>query len=129
MLLDNASIHDRAEVERIVGALGGHVRFLPPYAFKLTPLDNGAFGMVVRWLQQHFEELSQMVNDNDIRHALDEGFTHAVDPSGARRCDGARPSTQRARACARAHSAPCHARRCMGYRGWSGPFDSPSYSY
>ena len=86
VLLDNASIHDHDQITAFVEALGGKVRFLPPYAFKLTPLDNGAFGMVVRYLQRHFARLSQTVNGGDIRDALDDAFLHAVDRRGARMC-------------------------------------------
>ena len=49
VILDNARIHKDPGFVREINAAGGIVRFLPPYCFDLTPLDNGAFGMVKRF--------------------------------------------------------------------------------
>ena len=50
MILDNASIHKEATY---LHKLRTHiqVKFIPPYCFRLSPLDNGACGLVVRWLR------------------------------------------------------------------------------
>ena len=54
ILLDNASIHHCHEFDKRVTAIpGASVRFIPPYCHALSPLDNGAFGALVRWLQRH----------------------------------------------------------------------------
>ena len=70
VILDNARIHKDPGFVREVNAAGGIVRFLPPYCFDLTPLDNGAFGMVKRYLQKH----AWLVEEVGIEHALDRAF-------------------------------------------------------
>ncbi len=70
VILDNARIHKDPGFVREVNAAGGIVRFLPPYCFDLTPLDNGAFGMVKRYLQKH----AWLVEKGGIEHALDRAF-------------------------------------------------------
>jgi len=70
VILDNARIHKDPGFVREVNAAGGIVRFLPPYCFDLTPLDNGAFGMVKRYLQKH----AWLVEKVGIEHALDRAF-------------------------------------------------------
>ena len=52
MILDNASIHHCDEFKELVRAAGGIVRFTPPYCFDCTPLDNGAFGWVKRYVMK-----------------------------------------------------------------------------
>ena len=67
---------------RIIGSAGGGVKFLPPYCWDLSPLDNGAFGMVVRWMAANRERLVQL----PLERALDLAFTHAVNRAGAHVC-------------------------------------------
>ena len=82
VLIDNASIHHSDEFVRIIGSAGGGVKFLPPYCWDLSPLDNGAFGMVVRWMAANRERLVQL----PLERALDLAFTHAVNRAGAHVC-------------------------------------------
>ena len=86
--MDNARTHNPEKVREIVESFGAIVIFLPPYAFKLTPLDNGAFGLVVRYLQRHFARLSEATNAQDVRVALNEAFLKAVDGKGVEACMG-----------------------------------------
>ena len=61
ILLDNASIHHCHEFDKRVTAIpGASVRFIPPYCHALSPLDNGAFGALVRWLQRHHDNVQQV---------------------------------------------------------------------
>ena len=32
---------------------GALVKWIPPYCYHLSPLDNGAFGYVCKWLQNY----------------------------------------------------------------------------
>ena len=45
LILDNASIHQRDRLERLVQARGGRVMWLPPYCWFLNPIEE-AFGKV-----------------------------------------------------------------------------------
>ena len=67
---------------------GTVVEFTPPYAHLLTPLDNGAFGFVVRYLQRHHRVLGRAVMAGDVRAALDDAFLNAVSEGGALQCMG-----------------------------------------
>jgi hypothetical protein len=60
VVIDNAAIHRCFEFVRQVNLRGGVVVFTPPYCWNLNPLDNGAFGKVKRWLQQHGEFYASM---------------------------------------------------------------------
>ena len=71
LILDNASIHHCKELEIMVAKANGLLVYTPPYCFDCTPLDNGAFGWVKRYLQKHEERLSKM----PLVNALDEAFT------------------------------------------------------
>ena len=61
VLLDNASIHGNvhkanrpSKDARFVARLaerGAVVRYIPPYCWFLSPLDNGAYGRLVAWLR------------------------------------------------------------------------------
>lgn len=53
LIMDNASIHHCLELLPLVNTAGGILLYTPPYCFDCTPLDNGAFGWVKRYLQQH----------------------------------------------------------------------------
>lgn len=80
LLLDNASIHKDMDYVR---KLRCHidVKFLPPYCYHLSPLDNGAFGYIVRMLQQHADYYATMT----IENALSDVFAY-VSPETARMC-------------------------------------------
>ncbi len=85
--MDNSRTHDKDEVQAIAQSFGLEAIFLPPYAFMLTPLDNGAFGKVVLYLRgRHNKVLSQAASDTDVRAALDDAFLSAVSPAGAMEC-------------------------------------------
>lgn len=79
VVLDNASIHKSARFTEMIEDAGGIVIFTPPYCWDTTPLDNGAFGWVRRWLQ-HNESWCEAVG---LERALARAFT-AVTPSMAR---------------------------------------------
>jgi hypothetical protein len=81
LLLDNASIHHKdAEFIRELG-LYIRVLFIPPYCYHLSPLDNGAFGWVVRFLQAN----NNAYGHQSIRVGLDAAFL-AMQPATARYC-------------------------------------------
>ena len=81
VILDNASIHHCFDFVLRVNQCGGMVLFTPPYCFDTTPLDNGAFGLVKRFLQDN-EELFEHVS---LERALDTAF-ESVTPGDARYC-------------------------------------------
>jgi hypothetical protein len=81
VILDNASIHHGFEFVLRVNQLGGLVLFTPPYCFDTTPLDNGAFGLVKRYLQRHSDIFDQV----PLERALDRAF-ESVTPGDARFC-------------------------------------------
>ena len=70
IVLDNAKVHKSAKFEEMVRRAGGIVIFTPPYAFTLTPLDNGAFGLVVRYLQRWQSLLAHMSVEQRLDHAF-----------------------------------------------------------
>jgi len=81
ILMDNASIHGGI-FEQEVMAAGGRVMRIPPYlAPKRSPLDNGAFGLVVRYIQRHAQRLASM----PMHAVLEEAFLSIDEPS-ARWC-------------------------------------------
>jgi len=63
-----------------VNARGGMLMFTPPYCWDLTPLDNNAFGLVKRWLQDRSTLLKAMPNYT-FRGAFELALQHAVTPS------------------------------------------------
>jgi len=69
LLLDNASIHHDTD---FVFKLRQHikVRFIPPYCYHLSALDNGAYGLVVHFLKQN----SHMYGDRPIEVGLRAAF-------------------------------------------------------
>ena len=75
VILDNAVIHKQRRFVRSVSQAGGIVLYLPPYCWDLTPLDNGAFGMVKRDLQKT-AWITQLL-DYDLEGALDKAFYKA----------------------------------------------------
>ena len=85
VLIDNASIHRSVRLMEAVNARGGMLMFTPPYCWDLTPLDNNAFGLVKRWLQDRSTLLKAMPNYT-FRGAFELALQHAVTPSGARQC-------------------------------------------
>ena len=52
LVLDNASIHHSRRFSTMMHAKGFIVLYTPPYCFNLTPLDNGAFGLLKRYLHE-----------------------------------------------------------------------------
>ena len=36
------------------------MRYIPPYCHFLSPLDNGAFGALVRWLRANYEYVQRV---------------------------------------------------------------------
>lgn len=84
VLIDNASIHRTTDFVDQVNLRGGIVLFTPPYCWDLTPLDNGAFGAVKRFLQSRMILIRD--GDIDMEVALDVAFREAVSPRDARRC-------------------------------------------
>ena len=54
LVLDNASIHHSRRFSTMMHAKGFLVLYTPPYCFNLTPLDNGAFGLLKRYLRHHY---------------------------------------------------------------------------
>lgn len=54
-----------------VNQLGGIVFFSPPYRFDTTPLENGAFGLVKRYLQEHSEILLQQPLERVLDYAFE----------------------------------------------------------
>jgi hypothetical protein len=74
VLIDNAKVHG-GRFESLVQAQGGRVWRIPPYcATKLSALDNGGFGLVVRYMHIHARRLSAM----PLADALNEAFRNAV---------------------------------------------------
>jgi hypothetical protein len=70
VVLDNARIHRCRAFVRMVNRAGGMVLYLPPYCYDLTPLDNGAFGIVRRYLQKHSARIARV----GLRRGLDKAF-------------------------------------------------------
>ena len=81
VILDNAKIHHCHEFVQRVNQCGGMVLFTPPYCFDCTPLDNGAFGLVKRYLQKH----TDLFDSVPLERALDEAFK-SVTHGDARFC-------------------------------------------
>ena len=81
IILDNASIHKSRRFQRMIRRAGGVVHYTPPYAYDRTPLDNGTFGIVKRYLQRH----GQAISRRDIRYGLDKAFRR-IGERAARYC-------------------------------------------
>ena len=81
VILDNAIIHHTHEFVSRVNECGGMVLYTPPYCFDCTPLDNGAFGFVKRYLQKH----AQVLESVPLERALDKAF-ESVGKKKARYC-------------------------------------------
>lgn len=79
LILDNASIHKCTELLALVNQVGGLLLFTPPYCYDCTPLDNGAFGWVRRYLQKHSAIFQQV----SLEEALSKAFRR-VRPQHAR---------------------------------------------
>lgn len=81
LLLDNAKIHKQPE---FLQKLNSHIKvlFIPPYCYHLSPLDNGAYGYVVRYLRQHAQHYARM----PIQEALSDVFENHFSDSTARMC-------------------------------------------
>ena len=71
VLIDNASIHHCHEfVERITLDHKCIVRYMPPYCHFLSPLDNGAFGALVQWLQRNYDYVQSV----GMAQAMEDGM-------------------------------------------------------
>ena len=81
VILDNASIHHMHSFVQRVVQCGGMVLHTPPYCFDCTPLDNGAFGLVKRYLKKHVD----LFNHVTLERALDMAF-ESVRARDARYC-------------------------------------------
>ena len=82
LLLDNASIHKDPEyLLKLKTRI--QVKFLPPYCFEFSPLDNGAYGLVVRFLKA--PENADLYGSQPIEVGLDAAFK-SVDEDSARWC-------------------------------------------
>ena len=79
IIMDNASIHHCPELLPLVNAAGAILLYTPPYCFDCTPLDNGAFGWVKRYLQKHAGTFEHV----DLDLVLDKAFRR-VRPRHAR---------------------------------------------
>jgi len=82
VLADNARIHT-ADFDERVKAAGGRVWRIPPYcAPKLSPLDNGAVGILVRYMHVHAAELAHL----PVHVAIDKALRKCCSPEAARWC-------------------------------------------
>ena len=81
MFIDNATIHHSHAFVRRVNRRGGIVIFLPPYAYDTSALDNGAFGLVRRWLERNYTYLYA----HGLEAAMDKAF-RSLTPADARYC-------------------------------------------
>lgn len=79
ILLDNATIHHSHEFVSRVVQHRAVVRYIPPYCWFLSPLDNGAFGALVRWLRQNYYYVQRI----GIKEALEVGM-RALNADGGR---------------------------------------------
>ena len=80
LIKDNASIHKEPT---FLHKLKSHiqVKFIPAYCFHLSPLDNGAYGLVVRWLKAN----AHRYGHEPIEQQLSRAF-RAVTGDQARWC-------------------------------------------
>ena len=87
VFLDGAAIHPTARskdkrFEERVNAKGAQIKIIPPYCWFLSPLDNGAFGRLVQFLQAN----SGHVATNGIEHACEAGFGSCLSEADSLRC-------------------------------------------
>ena len=87
VILDNASIHHQHAFDALMAQAGVLVYYTPPYCFDCTPLDNGAFGMVRRYLQRDKARIFGAGGNGQVPMdmALDAAF-RSVKRRGARYC-------------------------------------------
>ena len=86
VIIDNASYHTQA-FDDAIAAAGGKVWRMPPYtASRLSPLDNGGFGLLSRCLHVHAGWLSL----EPLPKALDWALRHCM----PRNPDGSNPSAR-----------------------------------
>ena len=81
VIMDNAIIHHCPEFEALVKQAGGIVRFLPPYCWHLTPLDNGLFGLMVRRVRA----ICAADRAKTVSAAIDEALSN-MSPADCRMC-------------------------------------------
>ena len=81
VFVDNATIHHSFAFVRAVNRAGGAVIYLVPYCWELSPLDNGACGLVRRWLERNY----QYLYDHGLEAAMDAAL-RSLTPEDARYC-------------------------------------------
>ena len=81
VFIDNASIHHSHAFVRGVNKRNGIVVYLPPYSYETSLLDNGAFGLVRRWLEGNY----QYLYTHGLKAAMDEAL-RSLTPADARYC-------------------------------------------
>ena len=82
ILMDNAKIHTAAFEQKVHAASGGRTRVMriPPYlAPRLSPLDNGGFGLSARHVHSWSLQLATTV-PHSWRHCCPPFATHPVSP-------------------------------------------------
>lgn len=82
ILMDNATIHTAAFEQKVYAASGGRTRVMriPPYlAPRLSPLDNGGFGLSARHVHLWSLQLAATV-PHSWRHCCPPFATHPVSP-------------------------------------------------
>ena len=65
-----------------VASTGAVVRYIPPYCWFLSPLDNGAYGRLVAWLRANAEWAARV----GMKHACDTGLGACMSDEDNRRC-------------------------------------------
>lgn len=87
VLMDGATIHGAAQrrgLNGAVAAMGARIHVIPPYCWFLSALDNGAYGRLVQWLQEHDAHVKEV----GIRQALDDGMRQLRGPEFGHYCFG-----------------------------------------
>jgi len=79
LVLDNASIHHSVRFAAMMAAHGCMVLYTPAYCFNLTPLDNGAFGLLKQYIQHEQPP-------GDMFDIMEAALQNAVKPRAARKC-------------------------------------------
>jgi hypothetical protein len=79
LVLGNASIHHSVRFAAMMAAHGCMVLYTPAYCFNLTPLDNGAFGLLKQYIQHEQPP-------GDMFDIMEAALQNAVKPRAARKC-------------------------------------------
>ena len=86
VLADGASIHGGrhykdARFEGRLAAKGVALKFIPPYCWFLSPLDNGAFGRLVQFLRAN-----SGLTSRSIEEACEAGFMSCMSRDDVKHC-------------------------------------------